>query len=182
MGGALAQCLFGEDPPPDRVVLMATPDRIEDRKGKWILPLIRHLRLQRRWIYLKERGSDIALAEERERIVNYRWVPLESLSELDALLKRVRRNRRPAPVPTLILHGIHDHTAPFSHALRLRRELGRSATLIALPRSYHVLTRDREKEDLARVTLAFLEGTPPYEIPLPRGWVRYPPLEEPPAR
>lgn len=175
MGGALAQLLLLEDPPPDRVILLATPERIEDRRGKWVLPLVRMLNLRKRWIYLKEGGSDISLPEERFRLLNYRWVPLESLAELNALLQYLRRLRIRAPVPTLLLHSRRDHTAPFTHAQRLLNRLGAQATLVALKRSYHVLTRDKEKKEVARVCLEFLRGTPPQELPLPEEWEIVPP-------
>lgn len=175
MGGALAQLLYEEDPPPDRVVLLATPVKIEDRKGKWVLPLVRLLSLKNRWIYVKERGSDLADREERFRVVNYRWVPLEALAELDALLKFVMRKALRATAPTLLLHSQNDHTAPFRHALLLKERLGEEAYLVALQRSYHVLTRDVEREEVARITSLFLTGTPFKALPLPQDWKPFPP-------
>lgn len=168
LGAVLARRLLAEDPPPDRAVLMATPLRIEDRLGKVVLPLLRPTPFKRRLVWIKDGGPDISDPEERARPVSYAWTPLEALCELDALFRGQRRRDGPAPCPTLMLHGAHDHSTPLRNAVEVRDTLGERAKLAVLADSWHVIPRDVEAGAAARLAAEFVQD-PARSPALPEG-------------
>ena len=59
--------------------------------------------------------------------------------------------------PALLLHGRNDHVAPLSNLELLRRHLGsRHVESHVLERSWHVVTEDVERDQVARFTIDFL--------------------------
>jgi esterase/lipase len=59
-------------------------------------------------------------------------------------------------VPTLILHGARDRVCSVANAERVRALLGtRDVRVVILPRSRHIITRDLERETVARELRGF---------------------------
>lgn len=85
------------------------------------------------------------------------FVCLDSLLDLMALVRgRLSDVRQPA----LLMHGLHDHTAPYASLSELSRGLGTAASqlrVVALPRSYHLLPLDVEREIVFAEVLAHLD-------------------------
>lgn len=156
MGAALSRLLLDEEQPPERLLLLAIPHRVLDPLGRVLLPILRPFPFRDRWVWAKDGGSDLADPRGRFKPLNYRWAPLGALSELDDLLRRLRFRGRPATVPTLMLHGLRDWTAPPSGGREVLRRLGSQARMFVLPRSGHVLTRDVDAERVAELAAAFL--------------------------
>jgi esterase/lipase len=53
--------------------------------------------------------------------------------------------------PTLILHGARDRVCPVENAWRVANLLGTSdVRVVILPRSQHIITRDVERDQVAR--------------------------------
>jgi carboxylesterase len=98
-------------------------------------------------------GSDIsdrAMRREnaRHKVAGMPLAPLHSLVEMGTYLKpRLGEITQPA----LLVHGRNDHTVPFACSEYLAAHLGSDEKrLIALERSYHVVTLDVEREDVFR--------------------------------
>ena len=59
--------------------------------------------------------------------------------------------------PALLLHGRHDHSVPLANLERLRRTLGsRTVEAHVLERSWHVVTLDYDRDEVARLVGDFL--------------------------
>ncbi len=110
----------------------------------------------------KRRGRDIR--DERARAASraYDAMPLSAVVEMLRLRARVKRVLDRVTLPTLVLHGRHDHTAPVANVEILRRLLpGRPLEVCVFERSAHVLTEDAGRDAVAARVIAFLERLPP---------------------
>jgi len=84
-------------------------------------------------------------------------IPLPALVSLLQLRAVVRGALRRVTQPALLLHGRDDHVAPVSNLELLRRRLGsRQVESHVLERSWHVVTEDVERDQVARFTIDFL--------------------------
>ena len=170
MGGVLARSLLSEPVPPDVVVSLAAPWRLADPMARRLLPWLRRSRVAAHLAWLKDGGSDLLDPVAAADPVNYRWAPLSAVAELDRLLRRLRRPiKARAPLRALVLHGRADRTALPDDAPRVLAAFGPQAQGCWLPRSGHVVTRDLEQTEVARVVATFCQtGVLPRRVPA--GW------------
>jgi carboxylesterase len=141
------------------LVLCGTPLRLRDRRLRW-LPLIARVPwLARRYATIPKRdGPDIADPAARAASRSYRAVPLAAVPEFLALQAAVRRDLGRVVQPALLLHGRHDHSVPLANLEQLRRSLGsRVVECHVLERSWHVVTVDYDRAEVAHLTGEFLE-------------------------
>ncbi len=104
-------------------------------------------------------GSDVRDADEKRKNPSYQRIPVRALGQLldfmrivDGLLPEVR-------APLLVLHGEQDHTAPVACATRIAsRVSSRELRLRLLPRSYHLLAIDVERDQVAAEVGTFVLG------------------------
>lgn len=138
------------------VVCCGTPLALTDwrlRVLPWLyrLPGVRALGLT-----LPKRGRDISDTELRRQSRAYDAIPLNGVVELLALQQEVRALLPRVRVPTLILHGRNDHTAPFENAALLANALPHAPVeQHVFERSWHVLTEDVEREAVAERVVRF---------------------------
>ncbi len=157
--GALLALLLAARHPHDvaAVVCCATPLRLRDRR----LALLRSVRwlppVQRRYAVVPKGTRDISDPRARATSVTYDVIPLPALMSLLQLRAVVRSVLRRVTQPALLLHGRDDHVAPVSNLELLRRRLGsRHVESHVLERSWHVVTEDVERDQVARFTIDFL--------------------------
>jgi esterase/lipase len=100
-------------------------------------------------------GSDVRDRQVRAANPCYDRIPLRALGELarymrvvDAALPEVRQ-------PVLVMHAQHDHTAPVSCAYHIARRT-RAERLRILPRSYHLIAVDVERDIVAADVVDFV--------------------------
>jgi carboxylesterase len=98
---------------------------------------------------MAKRASDIADPVVRETHPGYRRVPLRALLNLLRLQRACRHLGRRVTQPVLVVHALQDHTCP-ADAARVLYEALPSADkrLVLLPESFHVVTVDREREQV----------------------------------
>ena len=85
-------------------------------------------------------------------------MPLTGIIELLALQNIVRAELGRVRHPTLLLHGRGDHSAPVAGLVRLRQWLGsRTVEAHVLERSWHVVTLDYDRDEVARLVGDFLD-------------------------
>jgi carboxylesterase len=102
-------------------------------------------------------GSDIADAEARATHPGYGLQPIRGAVEVLRAGKRTEKLLPDVHVPAFIAHGAHDHVCPVANAERVARLLGsRDKTVLILPRSQHIVTRDLDRDVLRRELKAFL--------------------------
>lgn len=107
---------------------------------------------------LRKGESDLGDLQERQRQLSYRVQPLHgAISVLRAgetLRERLHRLHR----PLLVLHGARDGLCPVSNAWRVAERAGsRESRVVVYPRSHHLLTRDVERDAVARELKSFFE-------------------------
>ena len=151
LGGLLSLWLAAEEE-VDALVVVGTPLQLHARAAA-LVPVAKRLRRS----LPKWRGSDIRLAEARERHPSMTEMPLASVHELMRVQQRVRASLSRVTAPILVAHGALDITARPDDA---REIAGRVASgervLLWLACSGHVVPVDHDGPALARATVDFL--------------------------
>ena len=160
MGALLALHLAATRPAEvAALVLCGTPLRLAGWRVRALPVVIRVPWLARRYAFIpKENGGpDVADHVARAASPSYRVTPLAGVIELLRLQRVVRRELKRVGQPALLLHGRHDHTVSLANLALLRGRLGsHTIETHVLERSWHVITIDHDREEVARLTGAFL--------------------------
>jgi carboxylesterase len=72
---------------------------------------------------------------------------------------RVKSGLRRVEVPALVIHSVEDDMSSAGNALYLTRHLGGPVRTVLLNDCYHMITVDRQREEVARLTIDFVHGT-----------------------
>ena len=108
-------------------------------------------------------GSDVRDPEMRRRNPTMPAVPLRAVGELVQLARHVDRILPGVAAPALVVAARHDHTVKLAGARRLARRIGSGpARLLLLPRSYHLVGIDVERDEVADAVAGFLETIPAF--------------------
>jgi len=150
------------------LVLCGTPLRLSGAGLRWLPLLARIPWIARRWAIIpKPGGPDIADPAVRAASRSYRAMPLSAVLELLRFQAVVRGEIGRVTQPALLLHGRHDHSVPLANLELARRSLGsRLIESHVLERSWHVVTLDYDRDEVARLAADFLTrieagATPP---------------------
>jgi carboxylesterase len=158
--GALLALHLAATRPADvsALVLCGTPLQMGDGRLRWLPALARIPWLARRWASIpKANGPDIADPAVRAASRSYRAMPLVAVLELLRLQGLVRAELGRVTQPALLLHGRGDQSVPVANLEILRRMLGsRRVETHVLERSWHVVTLDYDRDEVARLAAAFL--------------------------
>jgi carboxylesterase len=100
-------------------------------------------------------GSDVRDKRVRAENPSYDAIPLRALAELAAFMGVACDSLVQITQPVLVLHGQRDHTAPVGCAYRLA-ERARAVRMRILPRSYHLLAADVERDIVAEEVIDFV--------------------------
>jgi carboxylesterase len=117
----------------------------------WLVPLLRQ-RTKR----IQRGERDVADRQARTQSPGYRQVPLQALHQLVMLQKHVRRLLPQVQQPALVIHSRQDHTCPPSNVSILERSLGGPVRSVLLENSFHVISIDVDKEQVAAEVAAFI--------------------------
>lgn len=132
----------------DAVAVLASPlwlSPLADRGIRW---LSRRRGLQRLFVP-KLSGADLRARDLAPHRLRPLGMPLLALHSLVELMAQARSHLPQVLQPALIAHGEHDHTAPYACMSAFAAELGTASdqlTCLSLPRSYHQLLLDVERE------------------------------------
>jgi carboxylesterase len=161
MGGAIALHLAATETLA-AVVAMATPVRLRPvvaRLARAARPLVRYLPVV---VRLGPRAPEVL----RYR-VSYARIPLDAAHDLGVLLEQMRALLPQVRAPLLVVQGRRDWAIPRDSAESIYRAVGSSVRRVVwLPKSRHVVTLDRDREDLYVEIRRFLAehlpvGSPP---------------------
>ena len=100
-------------------------------------------------------GPDVRDRRAKAENPCYRAIPTRALGQLLAFMRVVDEALPRVTQPVLVLHATHDHTAPVACATRIA-EATRAKRLRILPRSYHLIAIDVERDIVAAEVTAFL--------------------------
>jgi carboxylesterase len=104
-------------------------------------------------------GADLREGNRPGPPLRPRGMPIRCLDSLLDLMAEVRPHLGEIAQPTLICHGVHDHTAPFASMAAIAAGLATPPSAlrcVSLPRSYHLLPLDVEREIVAAEVAAHL--------------------------
>jgi carboxylesterase len=158
LGGLLALHLAARRPALAAVASLAAPlwlEGISGRVARWLAGPSGH-RIRHRIRRLpKLGGSDVRDRRVRAENPGYDAIPIRALGELLAFMKIVDAALPQIAPPVLVLHGRRDHTAPVACAARIA-ERARARRVRILPRSFHLIAADVERDIVAAEVSAFL--------------------------
>ena len=115
--------------------------------GKYLLPLVPTLR------------EDVRDREARRRYTRevYRWTALHPVESMVQHLPQLRTELQHISAPALIITSLHDHVVPARDGREIYKLIGsHEKHLVTLHRSYHVVMKDHDREEVFDKTLAFV--------------------------
>ncbi|HYO96167.1 MAG TPA: alpha/beta fold hydrolase [Polyangiaceae bacterium] len=144
---------------PEKVsalVLMANAVWLTAPFPRWALMAAARLRLPDfAW---PKQGPDIGDQTGRATHVSYDAHPVHAAIEVQRAGARLAARLAEVRCPTLVLHGAKDRTCPVANAWRVAERLGSDdCRVVIFPRSRHILTRDVEREAVARELRDFFQ-------------------------
>ena len=154
LGGLLALHLASRRPDVAAVATLAAPlwlEGLSARVAQWAADgMLRRIRAIPKFY-----GSDVRDKRTRAENPCYDAIPTRALAELAAFMRVVDSELETIKQPVLVLHGAHDHTAPVGCASRIATRAC-AARLRILPRSYHLIAADVERDIVAAEVIDFL--------------------------
>src|SRR5207248_4209132 len=96
----------------------------------------------------------------------YRWTPMRPVESLLQYLPQLREELPHVTAPALIMTSIHDHVVPARDGREIYRRIGsQDKYLVTFHRSYHVVMKDYDREEVFAKSTAFIlhhagEATP----------------------
>jgi len=105
-------------------------------------------------------GSDVRDRRVRAENPCYDAIPTRALGHLLAFMRIVDDALPLVAPPVLVLHGARDHTAPVACAARIAAG-ARARRVRILPRSYHLIAADVERDIVAAEVTRFIRHHPP---------------------
>jgi carboxylesterase len=157
LGSLLAAHLASTRPGDVRALgMLANATRLTSPFPDWPLRLVDRLGI--RDFSLAKASADIGDPAARATHATYGLSPVHSAIEVlragervEALLPGIRQ-------PTFIAHGSRDVVCPVANAHRVAARLGSAdKTVVILPRSHHIVTRDYDRELLRGEMSRFIE-------------------------
>jgi len=100
-------------------------------------------------------GSDVLDPISKAENPCYPAIPIKALAQLVAFMTVVDASLSKVTQPTLVLHARQDHTAPVACAARIA-EATRAKRMRILPRSYHLIAVDVERDIVAAEVIDFV--------------------------
>ena len=162
MGALLALRLAVEHPETVAgVALLAPALRLSARWLHWMRPAFPVVLpfLTQRFRFVPKGDSDVADPQARADTPSYRQVPLRAVHQLLQLQRHVRRLLPRVAQPVLVLHSRQDHTCPVANVDLVRRRVPGPVETRLLARSYHVVSIDVERDDVAVCVADFTART-----------------------
>ncbi|WP_428265267.1 alpha/beta hydrolase [Haliangium sp.] len=105
----------------------------------------------------KLRGSDVRDLDSKRQNPCYQSVPIAALHELVAFMEVVAGRLSAVRVPTLVMHGTQDHTAPYACSEHIAATVGAPWVVHrALAESYHLIAVDVERDLVVEEVAGFL--------------------------
>jgi len=107
--------------------------------------------------YVPKAGPDIGDPEARATHQTYGLQPVRAAIEVLRAGERIEGLLGGIRAPAFIAHGARDMVCPVANAERVAQKLGSAdKTVVILPRSHHIVTRDYDREILRRALMDFV--------------------------
>jgi carboxylesterase len=162
MGALLAVRLAVEHPEAVAgVALLAPALQLSTRWLQWMRPAFPVVLpfLTPRFRFVSKGDSDVADPQVRAQTPSYHRIPLRAVHQLLQLQREARRLLPRIAQPILVLHSQQDHTCPVANVDLVRRRVPGPVETRLLARSYHVVSVDVERDDVAAAVADFTART-----------------------
>jgi carboxylesterase len=88
----------------------------------------------------------------------YRWTPMAPVASMLQYLPHLRDELPRITAPALIMVSTHDHVVPARDGHAIYHSIGsKEKHLVTLHRSYHVIMKDHDRDEVFAKTLAFIQ-------------------------
>ncbi len=88
----------------------------------------------------------------------YRWTPMAPVESMLRFLPHLRTELAQITAPALVMTSTHDHVVPARDGREIYRLLGsQEKHLVTLHRSYHVIMKDHDRDEVFAKTVAFVQ-------------------------
>ncbi|EFH86944.1 alpha/beta hydrolase [Ktedonobacter racemifer] len=124
----------------------------------WMLPAIRMVR--QLTPFLPTLREDLRDAQARKHYTRnvYRWTPMAPVESMLLYLPRLREELPCITMPALIIAAQRDHVVPVRDGHEIYRLLGSpEKQLVVLKRSYHLVMKDYDRQEVEERSLAFIQ-------------------------
>lgn len=103
-------------------------------------------------------GEDVHWQIRRRHKRNvYRWMPVSSLESMLQFLPQLRAELPTITIPALVMTSIYDHVVPARDGREIYKLLGsQEKYLVTFRRSYHVIMKDHDRNEVFAKTAAFI--------------------------
>ncbi|HVU04800.1 MAG TPA: alpha/beta fold hydrolase [Polyangiaceae bacterium] len=137
--------------------MLANATRLVRFSTAWPLRLIERLKLPDFGIP-KTKGADIEDPVARKSHLTYSVQRVYGAIDVMRTGYRIEDELAKVTCPAFIAHGAHDHVCPVSNAELVHRALGsKDKTVVILPRSAHIVTRDYDRDVLRAEMVRFVK-------------------------
>ena len=146
-------------PAIEAVAILASPLWLSPLAERGIRALSRIPGLQRLFVP-KLTGADVRARDLPRHRLRPLGMPLRALRSMLELMAQARRHLPEVRQPALLAHAEHDHTVPYACLAAFAQELGtprEQLSCLSLPRSYHQLLLDVEREVVFAAVVSHLE-------------------------
>ncbi|MBX5459100.1 MAG: alpha/beta fold hydrolase [Thermogemmatispora sp.] len=156
LGGALVLYVAAQEA-VDGVVAMCAPLHLYS----WTLPFIRLARrlmprIRWAWEDIRDPAARYAYSRQRAR-QSHQWRVLAAIENLLEFLPHLRQALPAVTAPALIMVARHDHVVPPRDGQAIYRQISsHEKYLITFHHSYHLITKDYDREEVFEKTAAFL--------------------------
>lgn len=124
----------------------------------WLLPAVRLVQYLTPALPTIREDIRDATARKRYSLSGYGWTPMAPVESMLRSLPQLRQELPRITAPALIMTAVHDHVVPARDGREIYRLLGsREKHLLILRRSYHVIMKDHDREEVYARSLAFVE-------------------------
>ncbi|HET8844388.1 MAG TPA: alpha/beta fold hydrolase, partial [Ktedonobacteraceae bacterium] len=152
LGGALALHVASREDVAG-IVSMCAPVHMY----AWMKPLIRAARRVAPLLPTLREDIRDPVARRKHGRTGYRWTPMPPIESLMDYLPTLREELPRVTAPALIMVATHDHVVPARDGREIYRLIGsREKNLVTFNRSYHVIMKDHDREEVFAKTEAFI--------------------------
>lgn len=103
--------------------------------------------------------EDVCDREARRRYKrgNYRWTPVRPIESMLKFLPQLRAELPQIAAPALIMISLHDHVVPPRDGREIYHRIGsQEKYLVTFHRSYHIVMKDHDRDEVLSKTGAFI--------------------------
>jgi carboxylesterase len=159
-GGTIALALLADGAGAAGAAVMAVPIRFHSRFIRScfaLLSFVPGLRLIP--AAKKKAGPDIKDEEMKEKLVTYNHGPIRAGLQFIRFMGLTEKKLEKVTAPLVVMQSKNDHVVPSDNPrIIMDKVSSKIKRLVWLERSYHILTWDVEKDEVARTIIDFFDG------------------------